>query len=245
MKKICIALITLVIVSCSSNTKDEYDLLKILFIGNSYTFNNDLPALVKELGTDNIESLEIELKALTPGGAKLKDHLNSSFALDIIQNGEWDFIIIQGHSLEPLMNPLSFSEKANELIGFAKKSGASVYLFETWSRATGNSIYTEEWSGKNPKSMQDLISLRYNEIAKASGVKVIPIGTIWQRISNERPEIKLYSEDGSHPTSLGTYLTACIIYKSIFNEDPKEIKQSPFGIKQKEATILQNYAGIY
>jgi len=219
--------------------------LKILFIGNSYTFNNELPLLVKEMKIEKNWDLSIEIKAFTPGGAKLKDHLNSPFTLDTIRNGNWDIIVIQGHSLEPLMNPVGFNDAATDLIKITKESGAVVFLFETWSRAKGNSIYDEAWSGRNPESMQKKLSIKYNEIAQNSNVTVIPIGSIWQKIMAENKEIELYSIDGSHPSQIGSYLTACIIYKYIFNDDPKKINYIPSEVKESEAKILRQYATIF
>jgi hypothetical protein len=227
----------------SHNKKN--DPLKILFIGNSYTFNNELPLLVKEMKIENNFDLSIEIKAFTPSGAKLKDHLNSSLTLDTIRNGNWDIVVIQGHSLEPLMDPVGFNDAATDLIKITKESGAIVYLFETWSRAKGHSIYTEGWSGRNPESMQKQLSMKYNEIARNLNVTVIPIGSIWQKIMAEDQEIELYSMDGSHPSQIGSYLTACIIYKYIFNEDPKKLNYIPSAVKESEAKIVRQYAATF
>ncbi|WP_319476741.1 SGNH/GDSL hydrolase family protein [Marispirochaeta aestuarii] len=221
------------------------DPLKILFIGNSYTFNNELPILVKEMKKEKNLNLSIEIKAFTPGGAKLKDHLNSPFTLETIRNGNWDIIVIQGHSLEPLMNPIGFNDAATDLLKITKESGAIVYLFETWSRAKDNPIYNEAWSGRNPESMQKKLSMKYNEIAHNSNVTVIPIGSIWQKIMTENKEIELYSMDGSHPSQIGSYLTACIIYKYIFNEDPMKFNYIPSGVKESKAKILRQYATTF
>lgn len=235
-----IALIIFLFNSINSLPQNS-DPLKILFLGNSYTFNNDLPSLFKEISTKSNKGLSMEIKAFTPGGAKLEDHINSSFTMDIIGNGSWDIVVMQGHSLEPLKNPSAFTETATELIRIAKESGADVYLFETWSRAAGHSVYSEAWSGGNPDSMQEKLSMKYREIAQKSGVTVIPIGSTWQSFMRENQDMELYSNDGSHPTHIGSYLTACTIYSYIFNEDPGNINYVPSTIKESEAEIVRAY----
>ncbi len=231
--------------SMNYSSKITDDPLKILFIGNSYTFSNNLPLLVKKMGIENNKDFCIEIKAFTPAGAKLKDHLNSSCTVDTIRNGNWDIILVQGHSIEPLKNPIGFTEAATDLIRIMNESGADVYLFETWSRQIGNPIYSEAWSGRNPDSMQKQLSMRYHRIAQNLDVTLIPIGSIWQQLIRERQEMELYSIDGSHPTQIGTYLTACIIYRYIFNEDPRNINYVPPAIKETEAKILRQYASIF
>ena len=237
---VIIALCLILVFSCNKKIESRNnELLKVLFIGNSYTFNNNLPDQVKKMFTDQNKAISIEIKSFTPGGARLQDHLNSTFTLDTIRNGNWDIIIIQGHSLEPLNNPIGFKDAALTLIKIAKDSGAEVYLFETWSRALGEPEYSEEWSGQNPAAMQKLISKEYTDIAIITDAIVIPIGRIWQRLRIEIPEIELYSTDGSHPTPCGSYLTACVIYKYLFDEDPTDIKYYPNGIKKSEAKKLR------
>jgi hypothetical protein len=38
----------------------------------------------------------------------------------------------------------------------------------------------------------------------------------WQRVRAERPDYQLYTSDLSHPSTLGTYLAANVIYATIF-----------------------------
>ena len=236
-------MINLLVAKLVAKTK-ENNLMKIMFIGNSYTFNNDLPQQIKKMSLEGNGRLSVEIKALTPGGAKLADHLNSSFTLKTIKNGNWDIIILQGHSLEPLKNPKNFTKAAKELIQIAKESGADVFLFETWARAKGHWVYSEKYSGGDPAFMQEKLSFRYREIAKKTDVVVMPIGSTWHKLIKARPEIELYGEDGSHPTQIGSYLNACIIYNYVFKKDPKKLKNIPSTIEASEAKILQKYASI-
>jgi Domain of unknown function (DUF4886) len=236
------------ILSCNTKTvsksnKNEVNKIEILFIGNSYTYNNDLPNQIKIMATDYNEFTSIEVKAFTTGGARLQDHLKSSFTLETIRNGNWDIVIFQGHSLETLKDPLNFRESALALIKIANETGAKIFLFETWSRADGESAYNEEWSGRTPDAMQDQISRVYNEVAKDSPAIVIPIGKTWQKFMKEYPNIELHSTDGSHPTPHGSYLAACVIYTYLFNDNPENISYLPLGIEKADAKKIRFMAG--
>ena len=95
--------------------------LKVLFIGNSYTYVNDVPAsklaicllfvyflciqffvyissVVKELATSAGEILDYDQH--TEGGWTLNKHANSETTLNKIRQGGWDVVILQGHSQE-------------------------------------------------------------------------------------------------------------------------------------------------
>ena len=237
------------LLSCNTQTKSNSNdnagnEMKILFIGNSYTYNNDLPNQVKAMAIEYNKYSSIEIKSFAPGGAKLQDHLKSSFTLDTIRYGKWDIIILQGHSLETLKDPYGFRESALALIKIASEAGAEVFLFETWSRAEGELEYNEEWSGRSPNIMQNRISSAYAGVADETPAIVIPIGNIWQRFKNDFPNIELYSTDGSHPTLHGSYLTACVIYSSIFNEDPVKLSYLPVGINKTDAKKIRFAAGL-
>jgi hypothetical protein len=218
--------------------------IKILFIGNSYTSKNDLPNLVRAMAVEKTEDASIQVKSLTLGGAKLQDHLESSSTIDSIIEGKWNIVIMQGHSLEPLKDPFRFKTAATALIEVATEAGADVFLFETWARAEGETEYDEVWSGGSPRRMQDLLSSSYTEIAIKSPAVVIPIGEGWQHCEEVLPHIELYSTDGSHPTLHGSYLTACIIYTSVFDKNPTELKYRPVGIRRKDAENIRIAAGM-
>lgn len=237
-----IVLCSLPLSACSSKSVPDSDKLKILFIGNSYTYNNDLPGQIKAMAENHDDVSSVEVKSLTPGGAALQDHLDSSFTMSVLKDGEWDIVIFQGNSLETLKDPIGFKEYALALSEVAIEAGTEVYFFETWARVEDHSVYTESWSGGSPTEMQKRISNAYASIAEVAPVTVIPIGRIWRDSIKEYPEVELYSSDGSHPTHQGSYLTACTIFTVLFEQDPTELEYRPDGVSEAEAGLIRMIA---
>ena len=72
--------------------------------------------------------------------------------------------------------------------------------------------------------------------------KIIDIA--FQNAYKKRPDIKLHKYyDGSHPDILGTYLAACVLFSSITNKSPINIRYDYFGkINSDDKLFLQNIA---
>jgi len=60
----------------------------------------------------------------------------------------------------------------------------------------------------------------------------------------ERPEIKLHkSFDGSHPDLLGTYLSACVLYATIYKKPSSDVDYNYYdAISPEDQKFLQNIA---
>ena len=77
--------------------------MRILFIGNSYTYVNDLPRMLK--GMMAVEAIDLETRRVTPGGCTLERHWKGDAARKAIAEGSWDYVVIQEQSQMPVLNP--------------------------------------------------------------------------------------------------------------------------------------------
>lgn len=168
---------------------------KVLWIGNSYTEYNWLPYTVKNL------SLHYGPWAISPsycirGGESLTKHLSNGHAARMIAQGGWHAVIIQEWSQGIYNNEFGeFMPAVKEMVGLAKAQDAQVYLYQTWARRN------EPWR-------IDTIAKGYADAAKETGASVIPCGRTWQFFREMMPEVVLHTEDNSHPTPLGSFLSA-------------------------------------
>ncbi len=181
---------------------------RVLFVGNSYTYFWNLPQNVALLAEDG--KVELETQQSTIGGSHWGQHVRGDKELQtmsLIESGNFDAIVLQNHSMSTLDRPDSMMYFGNILNEAAKKNNAKVYLYMTWAR---------EW---NPY-MQDVITKKYMELGEKINAIVVPVGLAWQRARELRPGFPLYDEDKSHPSPLGTYLTACIFYKVFTGKSP-------------------------
>lgn len=179
------------------------DTTSVLFIGNSYTYFWNLPQLVGEMAEANNE-IWITRQS-TAGGSNLGQHWNKERGIksqQILSSRKWDFVIIQDHSLRAIESKDSLDFYTSLWIERVKSTGAQPILYMTWAR-------------KYDPTMTDEIASAYEDIAAKHQIPVVPVGRIWAMARSLRPDIELYDPDGSHPSTVGAYLTACAFYSAL------------------------------
>jgi hypothetical protein len=191
---------------------------RILFIGNSYTYVNDLPGMFADLaGSGNHP---VETRTLAAGGWSLSDHVNDKNTLPAIQSEKWDYVVLQEQSEIPALEQArqaGMYPSARTLIRMIEENGARPMLFMTWAHRDGDPA-----SGfADYDSMQNQIVSGYLSLAREQGIPAVPAGYAWWQIRKQYPDIALWQADGSHPDKNGTYLAACVFYAAIFRENPE------------------------
>ena len=185
--------------------------LEVLFIGNSYTYVNDLPARLHELAAEAETPPSIDVTSVTVGGASFQMHWSGADAQPAIADGH-THVVLQGQSVEPIAAPATFLEYGELLADAATAAGSTPVLYQTWARKAGDPIYADPISGGSPEAMQDGLTAAYATLAMETGAAVAPVGEAWRIAWTDHPEVELYAADGSHPSAAGTYLAACVVY---------------------------------
>merc|ERR1711936_1103745 len=73
--------------------------LKVLWIGNSYTYYNDLPKMVARV--TKADGIDLEYDSHTEGGWTWEKHAHSQETLEKIYSQKWDVVIMQEQSTRP------------------------------------------------------------------------------------------------------------------------------------------------
>ncbi len=221
--------VTLIIVSLlwtSINfAQNSQDTLKVLFVGNSYTYYSSLPHLVS-LISDSTQTKLITSKS-TVGGAGLSDHWKGKKGLQtkqLIKNGSFDIVVLQDQSMSAIEQPDSLLIYAQKLSDLIKKNGAQPYFYSTWAREI-----TPQY--------QETITKIYKEAAQENNAGIVLAGEVWASAKKLRPKIKLYLPDGSHPSPLGSFLTACAFVKAFTKELPYKLPNRYQVIDANRATL--------
>jgi len=208
--------------------------LHVLFVGNSYTFCNDLPLLVRELSEHEAKPIEVDVVALS--NLTLQLHWEMGAALQKIKDGHFDIVVLQEFSTGPLTDKERFFKYARLFDEQIKLNGAKTLFYLTWAR-------------QNTPQMQTLLTDAYTAIAQELGAGVVPAGPAWQMVLKNNPDISLYIYDGSHPTIAGSYLTACVFYEKLYGKSALglpasiQIKDGPrYEVDAKVAEALQRAA---
>ena len=222
---------------------------KALFLGNSYTYYNQMPSIVVDIANSLGDSLIVDSN--TPGGAKLVDHAqNGSASMVKIQQEQWDAVIIQAQSQEPSFSPFQVQEDtypyAEILVDavIANNQCSDPIFFMTWGRKHGDTINGAFYPIISTyEGMQQRLRESYLEMGDDNEAMVSPVGMAWHQIIQQHPDIELYSGDGSHPSIHGSYLSACVFYSMLFEkscENPLSFVSN--GISQEDATTIQSIA---
>lgn len=195
---------------CSTDNSN----LKILFIGNSLTFGNSLPAMLEGMVSESHSSKRIQVDMVTIGGATLKKHWLEGRAKAAIEQGEWDYVVLQEHSTlgSTLVN-------GSPRISDPQTFHMFVKLFNTViQRSGGQTLLFLTWANEDKPLDQAFLNKAYVDIATDLGATVIPVGPVWQQVRQSLPDIKLYLEDKLHPTAEGTYVAASVFYAHLLGE---------------------------
>ena len=211
---------------------------RILFIGNSYTYVNDLPGMFTKLACSGGHQVETGMAA--EGGWTLAQHAASSQTLDKVQFQKWDFIVLQEQSEIPAVQASRIQTMypaVRQLVQRIRTAGAQPLLFMTWGHKDGDA----DFGLATYFEMQAQLSDGYMGIAQELNVPVVPVGSAWLKGVTQANPPDLWQSDGSHPTEQGTYLAACVFYATIFHQSPQGLAYFA-GLNQNIAQTLQSLA---
>lgn len=200
---------------------------KILFIGNSFTQRNNLPALIASLAAE--AGIKVTHDLISAGGASLRTHWNAGQAAKAIASKNYDNVILQEQSTLPIKNPERMKENIRLFDSAIKAAGAKTVLYTTWAR-------------QHSLDTQKQITTAYSEIGKELGALVIPAGPAWMRFLAKHDTPSLYDKDQSHPTLAGSYLAACVFLAVISRTNPTGNNFAPTGLSSQDAETLQTIA---
>lgn len=240
-------LILVLICSAFSILASAQSTRKVLFIGNSYTYVNDLPHLIEELAAADGNQLIHD--ANTPGGYQLSQHATDATTLSKIASQPWDFVVIQEQSQKPSFPDAQVQSSvypyATILVDSVRSNDAcSIPLFyDTWGHENGDS----QWVGINTfEKMNNRIFHAYTTMTTDAEGMMSPVGAAYRHIKMDTNAAvdftALYQSDESHPTIFGSYLGACIFNDVLFSTTSLNNTFIPNAINGVQANYLQTVA---
>ncbi len=224
MKKILLLTIAILLFKISFSQEE----IRVLFLGNSYTYVNDLPKIIKDIAIN--EGKVFTYESVTPGGCTLFQHLDSQTSMSKIRQGNWDYVILQEQSQLPVIdyyrhNTLKPSYKSLHDSIMLYNPKAKVVGYMTWGRRYGGQQCVNFGDGLYCSAnfvdfnhMQDSLTAAYCENAYATNSYVAPVGEAWKSALAAEPSLVLHSSDNSHPSYDGSYLAACVFYSVFWNK---------------------------
>jgi hypothetical protein len=205
----------------------SHESIKVLFVGNSFTARNDLPGLISQIATACGKSMQYHL--VFAGGASLRAHWNAGKALNEIQTGHYDYVVLQEQSTLPIKNTLRMHENIRLFDEAINGAASKTMLYLTWAR-------------QHTPTSQKAITEAYTSIGKELNARTVPVGTAWQRFLRKYSNPVLHDRDKSHPTFAGTYLAACVFVAVLFGITPVGNNAEVPGLEQKDKLLLEKIA---
>ena len=221
MQKIFI--LFLLFISFAITSKAQFKKINALFLGNSYTYVNNLPQLIKDIALANGDTLVFDSNC--PGGHTFNNHFNNATSISKINSQPWDCVILQAQSQEPSFSPgqvaaqtLPYAIKLDSIIKHNNLCSETVF-FETWGRKNGDASNCAAYPPICTYiGMQNRLRASYKLFADTTHSIMSPVGEAWRKSISLNPTLELYSSDQSHPALEGSYLSACVFYETLFHK---------------------------
>ncbi len=216
---------------------------KVLFLGNSYTYVNNLPLITANAAASVGDTLVYDVNAI--GGYTLQQQSQDVTSLGKIAVGNWDYVVLQEQSQLPSFpieqvdtEVFPYAKILDSIVHHDNSCGRSIF-YMTWGRASGDASNCAFWPPVcTYNGMDSMLYLRYMMMADSNNALVSPAGAVWHYIRDHYPTIQLYQSDESHPSEAGTYAAACTFYTTIFKRDPTRITYH-FSLSDSDAAHIR------
>jgi hypothetical protein len=178
---------------------------RVLFIGNSLTAANNLPAMLEEVARQHGETIACEMVAIPD--YSLEDHWRRGDAVRAIARGGWSTVVLQqGPSALPESRVL-LRAYVKKFDAEAKRIGATSALFMVWPASSRRFDF-------------EGVHQSYSVAAADVGGLLLPVGDAWRAVWRRDSTTALYGPDGFHPSPLGSYLAALVMFQQLTGITP-------------------------
>lgn len=175
--------------------------INILFIGNSLTYTNNLPELVKK--NAKLKGIKVNFKMIAFPNYSIEDHWNSGQVQKLISSKKYDFVIIQ-------QGPSSQINGRKMLIEYGKKYNSLCKLNDV------ELCYLMVWPSLNYYHTFDNVIKNYKDAASINHAILLPVGKIWKEYIDSTNSKEYYGPDGFHPSLKGSQIAAQVIVEHLF-----------------------------
>lgn len=183
------------------NNNSSKEKINILFIGNSLTYTNNLPELVKKKA--KLKGIKINIKMIAFPNYAIEDHWNDGQVQKLISSKKHDFVIIQ-------QGPSSQNDGRKMLIEYGKKYDSLCKLNDV------KLCYFMVWPSLNHYRTFDDVIKNHTDAASINNSILLPVGKIWKDYIDSTNNDEYYGSDGFHPSLKGSQIAAKVIVEYLF-----------------------------
>ena len=207
---------------------------QVLFIGNSLTETNGLPAVLSDLAASVGDTIRVA--SVTLSGAALGDHLLEGTAARTIRSQRWELVVLQQGPSSLALSRDSLIYWSRQFAPLIQAAGARPALLMVWPESSRPAAF-------------DAVRDSYLSAAESVGGVFMPAGEAWRTAWAVDPSLPLYGPDGFHPSALGTYISALVLYERVTGRDarglPTRINVGGRPLPAAEAAIRRMQAAAH
>ena len=225
MRKTIITLLLMIVSALPLAAGAEQRVVRVLFVGNSLTYVNDLPAAFATIYQASQPDTKVETEMLAQGGALLREHLDAGALRSLLGRERFDIVVLQELGGLPLcpddFPPCKDSPQAlRDAAAAVRAANSRPVWFATWQALP---------------SAQEELSRRVSTLARELQIDTVDVGAAMQRVA---PNMRrhLVVQDG-HPRPLGTWLAASALVANITGTLPKTVPPQSCGKTWKQLSL--------
>jgi hypothetical protein len=222
---------------------DERPSRAVLLVGNSRTYHNDMPWMIRAMAdsASSPERYEITLRAERAGN--LAQSWEDPEVRELLQR-PWDNIIFQAASAAHFEDKTrdAFFEAGRNLIRAAKGRSGDTAVIVNW--AYGSRLGDRELTDDQRREHVDLLQSDHWSLARRTGADLINVGHVWEKVLDTKPDFSLYT-DGNHPSVQGTYLAALMVYLYLSGGEVSDVSYLPSGMSEDDAALIRSVIRSY
>lgn len=212
----------------------------ILIVGNSRTFRNDMPAMLRKIADSAGSPTKFQIESSAYPAATFKTHWNNGRTMRLLRAGG-DDVIFQAESAAQACRQCNeeFLEYGPKLAAAAKLTQGRPYLVVGWpydAKEYDDPEYVEVGFGRTGHLA--LIKEMHAKLASNANLGRINVAGPWEAVRVSHPSIKL-TTDGNHPSVAGTYLYASAVFRQLSNSQVSAVTYVPDGLSVEDGRAIR------
>jgi hypothetical protein len=205
---------------------------RVLFVGNSLTYYNDLPAMVQALARSAGDTA-LRTAVIAEPDFALEDHYYVGTVQKTLDRSDWEFVVLQQGTSALPESQQHLRSWTSQLAPLIRAAGAEPVLYQVWPMISRRF------------DADAAVTSYFNAAVAVQGI-FAPAGDAFTDALALDPEIGVYSSDGLHPTPRGTYVAALVILSRLIGTSPESLPPRIPGASADTATVrlLQRAAAM-
>ena len=216
---------------------DRRPVQRLLFLGHSYTYYNDMPAMVAEMADSADSPVRYDVTMQAFANASLEDHWSNRKTRQLLSKGGWHRVIVHSEGgLQPQDPTSSMQVHGVKLLAATKTVEPPMIVID--HSPTEKFYERRNYSGTRAEYAA-IERENVGNLAMATGAGLIDVASIWDQVLAQDLPFSLY-KDGNHPSLQGSYLVALVIYAKLSGADVDRVTYVPWSMSDDDAELLRN-----